>query len=62
MKESLWTQTYPMTLQPSMEQVKTYVSSPYRKQIIEWIEESYHAAPSVEYSDVQKLITLRVPV
>jgi len=60
MKESLWTQAYPMTLQPSMEQVEIYVSSPYWKQIIERIEERYHAAPSVE--DMQKLITLRVPV
>jgi len=50
MKESLWTQAYPMTAQPSMEQVETYVSSPYWKQIIDWIEASYHASPSVEYS------------
>ena len=50
MAKASWTQTYPIDQKPGLEQIESFIASPYWGAFTGWIGDSYHAAPSIEYS------------
>ncbi len=47
---SLWAQSYSSERMPSFEQIRSFVASPLWDEFNGWIQKSYHAVPSIEYS------------
>lgn len=48
--DTRWPQMYPKDKEPDMDTIGNYIGSPYWGLLIRFIEETYHLAPSIQYS------------
>ncbi len=45
-----WTEAYPKTQEPTLQQISDFIASPLWNGLCDWTEEAYAITPKVEYS------------